>query len=561
MESAPKSAASKVNPWVWAALLAALIGAVFWPVLTFDFVRWDDDINVTQNPMLTAPWSWSLAGQFFDSSTALRFEPVHWLILRIVAGWFGFNPIAWHALSLVGHGVAGVLAFVVLRRVFGLMSGMRNCTAVDAWAWLGAALWALHPLRAETVAWVTASTYPLVAVFLLGSFLCYLEAHRNPERAPARRPLALAWLFAVAAYGSYPIGAAYGLWLMVADRWLLGIAPARPMALGDRRTRDWWGKHACFLAPAAIAVVLTVWNRLTAPGIFGEAPSLAAVDIGSRGLMALAVLAYLPLRFLWPVNLTPNVPPLPGGVANHWPVIALALAAMGLLWFAWRRRANHGLALVVFGTAAISVPCLGLTERPNWPVDRYSYLVNLVMVGGCVGGIGAWTMGEQRRRTAIGAALATGLLVAGAFASRTQIMIWRDTDALFAHMEQSPGFADNPTQAGYVYFLWGRDAAIAGQPERAAELFARAQEVYVAAIKVAVGRADYDEALRLAGHLEGRFGLTPVMRREKGAWLLRVGRRDEARHELREAQRELPDDARVRQLIDEAQGPTKSIAP
>ena len=120
-------------------------------------------------------------------------------------------------------------------------------------------------------------------------------------------------------------------------------------------------------------------------------------------------------------------------------------------------------------------------------------------------------------------------------------------------MERAPGFADNPVQAGYIYFLWGRHATISAQPVRAAEMFGRAQAVYRAAMVAAVRRGDYDEALKTISHLEGHFGLTPELRREKAAWLLRVSRPEEALRELRVAGQALPGDARVRALTEEAE--------
>jgi hypothetical protein len=108
------------------------------------------------------------------------------------------------------------------------------------------------------VAWVTASTYPLTAVCLLGSFQSYLGAHGKAGVAPDRGRLAVAWLLAVAAYASYPIGATYGFWLMTVDAWLLKIAPGRLRSLTEPSTRCWWAKHALFLAPAAVAVGFTI---------------------------------------------------------------------------------------------------------------------------------------------------------------------------------------------------------------------------------------------------------------------------------------------------------------
>ena len=147
-------------------------------------------------------------------------------------------------------------------------------------------------------------------------------------------------------------------------------------------------------------------------------------------------------------------------------------------------------------------------------------------------------------------------VVLGAFsvhAFRAQLGIWRDSETLFTHMESHPGFTANPRQQGHIYILWARFEATRHRPARAAELFNRAQDIYLRQIQLALQRADYAEALSYLSHEEHHFGLTPVLRREQGAWLLALGRVDEARAALRQAQAALPDDARVRQLLEQAE--------
>src|SRR4051812_42974386 len=103
----PKTSEAHARTSVW---IMASVGVVtllaFWPVTTFDFVRWDDYINVAENPLLSAPWSWSLAGHMFASDQALRFKPLHWLLFRGLQTAFGLNPVAWHVFNLVLHVIA-----------------------------------------------------------------------------------------------------------------------------------------------------------------------------------------------------------------------------------------------------------------------------------------------------------------------------------------------------------------------------------------------------------------------------------------------------------------------
>jgi protein O-mannosyl-transferase len=534
---------TKRNFILFATALLALNGIVFWPVVNFEFVRWDDDINITHNPLLTAPWSWDLVKQIFSADQALRFKPLHWLLTRAVHRVGGMDPAVWHGLNLVLHLATALLFYGVLRQVLKLRGWLAAEAEVPAF--LAAAFWSVHPLRSEVVGWATASPYPLAAGLLLGSFGFYLKAHQN---GVVGRPwLVASWLLAGLSYASYPVGVSYVLWLMVVDRWLLGVA--------DGRQARWWLKHATFLLPAMVALGFTVWSRYESPGIFTEAPDLDSVGWPVRLLFALASIADLVWRGFWPMSLTPNLPPVAFAGETLVRVVALALfAGLGLL-FAWRRRRAPGfLSAVIFGFAALSLPCLGVTERPTWPVDRYSYVTHLVLIGAGAAAI-AGLIGRPRKTAWVMMAV---VVLAGAVAARRQLMIWQDSGTLFTSMEQHPHFNDSPRQRGHIYILWARHEAEKGNAERSHDRLNQAYGTYVAGIRTVLQRNDYQEALKLLTHIERYFAIPPDMRREKGSWLLQVSRREEALRELRIAEKDLPGDPRVRALLVEAGAAAKS---
>ncbi|MBL9208895.1 MAG: hypothetical protein JNL92_00405 [Opitutaceae bacterium] len=530
--------------WVWPGLLVAAILVVFGRVVTFDFVRWDDDINITQNPLFAVPWSWELLAKLFESDQAMRFKPLHWLLDLAVHRLFGFDPRAWHALNLVLHALAAGLFFIVLRRIFRLHGGVLAGTAGERVAGLAAALWALHPLRAEPVAWATASTYPFTAVWLLASFACYVEAVGFGR---GRRWLAASWLAAVAAYASYPVGLSYAFFLVAADEWLRAVRrrDGRADVVGSWRIRG--ARYAGFFLPAVAAAGFTLWTRYTAPGIFVAAPAIQEVDVGTRGAMALASLAHLAGRVFWPGAMTPNVPPLALSGATLVGVFGLAVIALLGLFAAWRGRVRQpGAWLVASGFVALSLPCLGLTERPTWPVDRYAYIVHLPLVGGVVGG-GVLLFNRGRQRAAL--VLLPLAVVVSAVAAYRQAGIWRNSGTLFAQLEREPGFGQDPRQQAHVYALWASHEGGEGRADRARELFGRANDVFLAAMRNAVARGDYEEALQLSADFTRYFSLTPSLRRERGAWLLRLGKFAAARTELQAAQAAAPDDPRVAELL------------
>ncbi len=536
--------------WSGVVLLIVLVVGCFFPVLGFEFVRWDDDITVTQNPMIKEAWSWGLAASFFDAETAMRFKPVHWFLMRALYDFDGMNPAVWHIASLVLHALAAVLLFLVLAKVFRLCLLTVDTAANARMAWVGAAIWAIHPLRVEPVAWITGSTYPLAAVFLLFSFLAYLNAHSVVSRKLVW--LALAWLCSVLAYGTYPVSVTYGLWLVVVDIAFLKNLPIRPFRWSEPEVRQWYVKHALFLAPALCAVGVTVWSRLCMPSIFNAAPSFDVATWHERVVAAFATLAIFPLKLIWPVYLTPNHPPFSESVwaEGLMPGLALGAVLVAVVFF-WRRKTNPGCVWICVGFVGLSLPCLGLTERPVWPVDRYSYILDVLLIGVLVGSVGALIQrrpAQPARMTFVVAGALAGMLVLGAATTRL-LPAWRNTETLFTHMESTPDFHQNPVQAAHIYKLWSYYYAAANRPSDAASKLTRAGEFYVAAMKQALGGGNYAGAVKLAFSMEANLGVSPLVRRERGAWLIKLGRKQEARSDLQTALADMPEDVRTRELL------------
>jgi protein O-mannosyl-transferase len=524
-----------------ALLLMALVAAVFWPVLEFDFVGWDDDISVTQNPMITEPWSWSLVEGLFDGSMALRFKPLHWLAFRGVYGLFGLNPVAWHAFGMVLHALAAALFFSVLRVVLRRVFPGETHAGIDIAAWVGAALWAVHPLRVEPVAWVTGSTYPLTAVFLLASYRAYLGGR-----------FVTACLFAVGAYSSYPVGVTYGLWLIATDAGLLRVAPARPWRLIEPDVRRWWFKQLAFLVPAGLAVGMTLWTRTVAPGIFDVAPPSSVVPVGDRLLMGAANLTLFVKKFLWPVGPTPNVGRLDQSVWMDASLLGAAVLTVVVLGGLALGRKRRPLAFWLgCGFVVLALPCLGLTEYPMPPVDRYNHLVDLILAGVVAGaGLLAW-----RRFKPDGPGIAAGgfailaVLVATVISTRSLLPAWRNTDSLFSRMEQHAGFGGNLRQQAHIYRLWARHALSCGRATEARWRLALAFGVYRGGIGEALRQGDFAQAIALSRSMEANLRITPLQKRERGYWLMQTGRWEEARRDLAAVAEALPEDTRTKELL------------
>lgn len=529
--------------------LSLLVAGVFGPALGFDFVRWDDPVNVTHNPLITEPWSVDLLARLVNGDTALRFKPLPWLLYRGVHAVFGFEPAAWHGLSLILH-LAAVLMFhavlrAILEHLYPAVAGDRR----DWLAWLGAALWAVHPAHVEAACWVTATPYPLLALLLLGSFWFYVRAMDSARIERSRANLGWAWCLALAGYATYPVGATYGLWLVAADVWIFRRAPRRED--GWRGMRSWLTRHALFLLPAVLGVWVTMRSSSSTPWLYPAPPTLAEMDVFARLKMGAAMLGSVWKNLLWPYGLTPNNPILPSWKTDG-PVIlvmgALSLTVITTVWLVrhrWPRVAG-----AVLGSTALALPVLGFGQWPHWATaDRHVYLPHLVLTGALVACVASRMGGVGGKRWML--PLLLGAVGGLALLGRAQVMIWQNTDTLFRYIEAQPAFAWNSAQQAYIYQLWAAHAQEEGRTQDAQERSRLARQAFQAGSFVAAERGAWIEAVELSRLQEQTFGLPPVLRRERARWLLKSGRFQEAWHDLVQCLREMPDDPETRHLLDE----------
>jgi hypothetical protein len=124
--------------WLWALLLIALVFAAYARVFNAGFI-WDDESHLTQNPCIVGP----LGLKDIWTSTRAVYYPLvlttFWILHKVV----GLSPSPYHILNVLMHAGSAVLLWRVLQQL-----NVRG-------AWLGAALWALHPVMVQSVAWVT----------------------------------------------------------------------------------------------------------------------------------------------------------------------------------------------------------------------------------------------------------------------------------------------------------------------------------------------------------------------------------------------------------------------
>lgn len=176
--------------YLWLALICLAAFWTFKAALGFEFIAIDDSGNITLNPHMGPPGPWNLRWMFTDADYVRRYIPLGWLGFSAVFAVCGLSSEGYHAANLALHVVNTALLFRLL-----LVAQRRwNPDGRGAWAVtcaaLAAALWGLHPFRAESIGWVSGLLYGQAGFFALLSVLAYLKAGAYPR---ARRRGGRAW--------------------------------------------------------------------------------------------------------------------------------------------------------------------------------------------------------------------------------------------------------------------------------------------------------------------------------------------------------------------------------
>lgn len=402
-------------------LLALACVAVFGAVGRHGFVRWDDEINVYRNPYLNPPTLGNVghfwAGVGMGKAADTVFRPLVYTLYAVIARGAVTTPyltdgqgaalIAWpfHAISLLVHVLNALLVFGLLRRL------VRN----DLAAFAGAALFALHPVQVEAVAWVSGLTDLMGAFFsllALGAFLRYRETGHRAQ-------FGLATLWFVLALLSKPSAVILPLLALILDHWVL-----------ERPWRDGVQAVSLWLPLALVSVIITH---------HAEPVLMLGVVTGwwTRPLIAGDTLAFSLWHFVWPVGLGIDYGRSPAAaLANRAWLSTLFIVALAVSIWCLRRRSPWLIASAALFTAAL-LPTLGLIpfrfQTFSTVADRYSYLALLGPAFAL-----AWNLAHLpewfplRVRSALGTVCAAVLLLLSLGSAR-QVNCWRNSFALFDH--------------------------------------------------------------------------------------------------------------------------------
>lgn len=489
----------RVAIWAVPIEIALLTAAVFLPALRADWTDWDDPINFLGNPYYRGlglrQLRWMLTANVMG-----HWIPVTWLTLGADYAMWGMRPFGYHLTSLLLHAASGGLFYLVARRLLELAMPSASPLGRGCGAAAAALYFAVHPLRVESVAWITERRDLTSGLFFLLTLLAYLKAHERPP--DVRRGWRVASVvFAGLALASKSIVMGLPLALIILD-----VYPLR--RLGPS-LRDWAGPRAWPVwlekipfAGLAVGAAAIAYHVQRATGYLTDAEPAARV------VMVLYNIWFHLWKTVVPLRLGP-IYELPAQLGLMDPRYGwTALGAIGITVAVWllRRRWPAGLAVWLFYLVMLA-PVTGVVHTGHHlGADRNTYVpcAGFALLAGAAVVAGAEARRRRDRLGTVTAVVALGLaalwLAGLATAARIQTAVWHDPETLWRR-----GVEVDPACSICIHNL----AIIMqrrGEPEASLVLFRKA-------LSLRPDRAEF----------HGNYGLL----------LLQMGRREEGEAELR----------------------------
>jgi tetratricopeptide (TPR) repeat protein len=391
--------------------VAMLAIVAYLPAIHGEFV-WDDDAYVSQNPLLTAPDGlWKI---WFSTDQPSQYFPLVYTTFRAERPLWGLHPTGYHVVNLLLHLVDALLVGLILRKL--RVPG----------AWLAAAIFLLHPVQVESVAWITERKNVLMALFLGLSMLAWIRFTEDSREGCASPR---AYWTSLALYAAALLSKTTACMAPAAQVLILGLR-------GERIDRRRWAQMAPFVALGLAMGLFTIWWERHHQG---TRPELLPLDPLERLLLASRALWFYLGKLAWPANLAFSYPAwhIDARELGAWVWPALGAAAALALW-RWRAGIGRGPIAAAGFYVAMLLPTSGVillaTFVYSYVADHYQYVACVGPIAlACAAGHRATHRLGRRGRAASHVAAALLLVVLAtltwrqARAYRGPETLWRDT--------------------------------------------------------------------------------------------------------------------------------------
>lgn len=546
-----------------AAVIAAATLAVYGQVITHQFINFDDDLYVRDNPMVNGGVTVEGIVWAFTTFHSANWHPLTWLSHMIDCQLFGLKAGGHLLVSALIHVTNSILLFFLLKRV----------TEAKWSSAIVAALFALHPLHVESVAWAAERKDTLSTFFGL---LCLLAYVRYAERPSWRRyTLVAVWLGL--GLMAKPMLVSWPFVLLLLDYWPLQRIVWQPTEEFGQFLKAWWPlirEKVPLFTLAAISMIVTYVAQA-----HGEAVAdLIAAPISWRLANSLVSYAKYLLLSFWPYGLAIYYP-ASEHTASTWQwvtsLVLLSAISIAALRNGWQRPYLISGWLWFLGTL---VPVIGLVQVGSQAMaDRYTYVPSIGLFVAVVFGLADLAENWRLPKPLIAIASALALLLLSSLTA-IQVSRWRDSLTLFPyvlsvtsnnrvvennlgsalgqtgkHAEAIPHFAealrikpdylDALGNMGLALLRQGKSAEAIGFYEQALRLNPNSGALHLELGQALIEQGKKDEALQ---QFLSAVELAPNdfdVRRNIGQLLTRLGRLSEATSQLDEAVRLKPNSA------------------
>lgn len=414
----------------WALVLALGTILLYAPALQNGFVNYDDPDYVTHNAHVLRGTTWAnVKWAFGTDNPAANWHPVTWISHMLDVQFFGLNPFFHHLNNVLFQAVDVVLLFLILVRGTGY--ALRSAAV--------AALFAVHPLNVESVAWVTERKTVLCMLFFLLTVWAYGWYARKPGVA---RYSAVFGLFALALMSklmvvTLPVG------LLLLDYWPLRRLPALHRSLPARPFLSSFARLVVekvpllVLSAAASLITLRLHRR--------EGALVSSMPLIWRLKNAIYCYGVYLGKLVWPSRLAPFYPH-PENTLAWWKVIAAGFLLVVTSAIVWHFREKRYLVMGWLWYLGTMLPMIGLVQSGRQGMaGRFIYIP---MIGLLIAGVWLFAEWASRRhlRWELLATFFVLLVLPYAYVTHTQIGYWHDSLTLFAHtleVTENNGVAEN----------------------------------------------------------------------------------------------------------------------
>ena len=400
-------------------LLAVVTLVLYNPVNRHPFVNYDDDRYVTENAHIRQGLTGGTIAWALTSTEQANWHPLTWMSHALDVSLFRLNPAGHHFTSVLLHIANAILLFLLL-----MWSTKRLGPSLFV-----AALFALHPINVESVAWVAERKNVLCTFFF---FLTIWAYGWYAQRPSWKRYLAVFGLFA-AGLASKPMVITLPFVLLLIDYWPLGrVGPASETSAAQSRllSRSWLQllveKIPLFALSAASAII-----TMHAQQAGGAVRSATEVSFGARFANAINAYAMYLWKMIWPSRLAPLYPH-PGDSLAAWQVVIAAVVLIAVTAIVWRFREQRYLPVGWLWFLGTLVPVIGLVQVGEAAMaDRYAYIPLIGIFVMIAFGIG--DVAQQKKLALVPALAAPAVLFALTFVTHQQIGYWQTSEELWSH--------------------------------------------------------------------------------------------------------------------------------